>query len=173
MKRRTFRLLAAVLLPILACAHGAAVATDPDIPVIIAPSLHADQVLLAAAFNLMVGAAPPAARYVLQIDGAPAEKEIVQGVASVSGLVVSGRDVVDPKAATRAIVTIRSGRVDRSQSLPGDRGPRVNIAYQLGGLLPVHCTLALNPTAGLWAPYFAVRDGRASGPEKGCFPRRY
>ena len=143
-----------------------------------APSVGLDRndSALSYSFNWIVGAAPPARRYVLLLNGVPAPQAIVRDVASLSGLTIKGAELVDPKAATTAVVLIRARPPVWSALANGETTQiaRVETDYRVGRLSPVQCIVALRPSASEWDLYGTLGpdsqdDGRLS--DEDCWPR--
>lgn len=130
---------------------------------------------LSYSLNWIIGAAPPGRRYVLLVNGAPAAKEILREVASLSGLTIKGPELVDLKAATTAVVLIRAQHPVWSALAEGETTEvaRVETDYRVGRLASVQCIIALRPSASEWDLYGTLgpasqKDGRS---DEDCWPR--
>jgi hypothetical protein len=111
-----------------------------------APKLYApdrDRAALAQAFAWIVRMAPPARRYVFNVEGAPPSAILAMEAASVSGLVQVGSHFENPNAQPPAasLASITAGRPVWSD--PPDQ-VQVEASYNLGQA-SLSCVLVLHP----------------------------
>jgi hypothetical protein len=142
------RLVAVLALLFSACAQGGKVARHTDV--------GRNEPALARALAWIIDAAPAAARYGIELGGAPPSAALLREAAAASGLSIVGAELRRPPSTTPL-----AERVSLKASRPVWADPReasIEIRYQVEGQAEVPCVVKVRP------PSTASRDWAVTSP---------